>query len=68
MVTTRPFSSRRRLLKSREVAEMLGVTRQRVHRLAQLGVLYPVRLVPGGDLRFRVEDVERLIQGNGKSP
>jgi|GEM_PF-1701175 len=47
---------------------MLGVTRQRVHRLAQLGVLYPVRLVPGGDLRFRVEDVERLIQGNGKSP
>ena len=42
---------------------MLGVTRQRVHRLSQLGVLRPVRLVPGGDLRFRVEDVERLIEG-----
>jgi DNA-binding transcriptional MerR regulator len=54
----------RRLLKSREVAAMLGVTQQRVHQLAQLGVLRPVRLVPKGDLRFRTEDVERVIRGD----
>jgi DNA-binding transcriptional MerR regulator len=57
------FLLERRLLTSREVAVMLGITRQRVHRLSQIGVLDPVRLVPGGDLRFRIEDVERLIRG-----
>jgi DNA-binding transcriptional MerR regulator len=54
----------RRLIKSHEVALMLDVTRQRVHQLVKLGVLHPVRLVPGGDLRFRVEDVERVIHGD----
>jgi excisionase family DNA binding protein len=63
MVTSEQFSPQRRLLASSEVATMLGVSRQRVHRLSQLGVLRPVRLVPGEDLRFRVEDVERLIRG-----
>jgi hypothetical protein len=64
MDTYEQVSPRRRLLKSREVALMLGVTRQRVHDLVQIGVLRPVRLVPQGDFRFRVEDVERLIEGN----
>lgn len=42
---------------------MLGISRARVQMLAKAGVLQPVRLVPLGDLRFRVEDVERLIAG-----
>jgi predicted DNA-binding transcriptional regulator AlpA len=57
-------SPSRRLLRTREVAEMLACSRARVHQLAQTGVLSPVRLVPLGDLRFRVEDVERLIAGD----
>lgn len=52
-----------RLLRTSEVATMLGCSRARVHQLARAGVLHPVRLVPLGDLRFRVEDVERMIAG-----
>jgi DNA-binding transcriptional MerR regulator len=63
MKTNQEFSSKRRLLKTREVGEMIGISPKRVRRLSQLGVLKPVRLVPSGDLRFRVEDVERLIRG-----
>lgn len=44
---------------------MFGCNRRRVLQLAESGVLRPVRLVPGGDLRFRVEDIERLIEGEG---
>ena len=42
---------------------MLGVSRQHVHGLTQRGILTPIRLVPRGDLRFRIEDVEALIEG-----
>jgi hypothetical protein len=56
-------TSDRRLLRTSEVATMLACSRGRVHQLARAGVLRPVRLVPLGDLRFRVEDVERLIAG-----
>ena len=44
---------------------MLGCTRQNLYKLVQRGVLVPVQLVPGGDFRFRLADVERLIQGDG---
>lgn len=53
-----------RLLSTRTVAAMLGVSAWRVRALVKEGVLEPVRL--GGEhgkLRFRVEDVERLIAG-----
>jgi DNA-binding transcriptional MerR regulator len=66
MDITEQFSPSRRLLTTGEVAVMLGVTRQRVHRLAQLGVLQPVRLVPKGHLRYRIEDVAKLINEGGK--
>jgi hypothetical protein len=54
----------RRLLKTVEVAAMLGVSPQHVNGLTRRGILNPVRLVPGGDLRFRVEDIEALIAGD----
>jgi hypothetical protein len=58
------YSPRRRLLKTSEVAIMLGVSRQWVDGLARNGVLTPVRLVPRGDMRFRVEEIESLIRGD----
>ncbi len=53
----------RRLITAREVAEMLGVSRWRVHQLVADGLLRPVQLKRRGWLRFRAEDVERLIAG-----
>jgi len=54
-----------RLLTSGQVAEILGVSRERVQILARQGTLTPIRFGPKGRLRFRVEDVERLIAGEG---
>jgi excisionase family DNA binding protein len=52
----------RRLLTAREAAELLGVSPKTVHRLVAAGRLTPIRLVPGGRLRFVPEDVDRLIE------
>jgi excisionase family DNA binding protein len=58
-----------RLLTTRQVAATLGCSRAWVHELARRRVLEAVRLVPLGDLRFRIEDVERLIAGSpGETP
>jgi excisionase family DNA binding protein len=44
------------------VAAYLGVSIWTVYRLVEQGVLQPVRLSPRGRLRFRAEDVERLLE------
>ncbi len=54
---------KRRLLSVREVGLMLGYSKKSVHALVDKGVLKPVQLGSRGHLRFRVEDVEALIQG-----
>ena len=57
-----------RLLRAKEVAQILGVDPKRVRELVASGDLASVRLGPQGWHRFRLEDVEQLISGEGKSP
>jgi excisionase family DNA binding protein len=57
-----------RLLRAKEVARMLGVTPWRVRELVANGDLPSVRLGAHGWHRFRLEDVERLIAGEGRVP
>jgi excisionase family DNA binding protein len=42
-----------------EAAEILGVSRSTIVRYVEAGIL-PARKLPGGHLRIRREDVERL--------
>jgi excisionase family DNA binding protein len=63
MVTNAPS----RLLRAKEVARILGVDPSRVRELVASGDLASVRLGAHGWHRFRLEDVERLISGEGKS-
>ena len=53
-----------RLLRAREVAQMLGVDPKRVRELVASGDLPSVRLGGQGWHRFRLEDVDRLIGGD----
>jgi hypothetical protein len=57
-----------RLLRAKEVADILGAAPDRVRALVASGDLPSVRLSEHGWHRFRLEDVERLISGEGKSP
>ena len=57
-----------RLLRAKEVAHILGVDPSRVRELVAEGSLPSVRLGAQGWHRFRVEDVERLIAGEDRSP
>jgi excisionase family DNA binding protein len=52
----------------RELADVLRVSIRTVDRLARRGVIRPVQLVPGGRVGFRVEDVERLLAEEPRSP
>jgi excisionase family DNA binding protein len=54
-----------RLLRTGEVARLLGVSPWRVLRLVDEGALTPIRFGDRGWSRFRVEDVEELINGAG---
>ena len=65
MATT---TSKPRLVLAEEVAAALGCTPKTVRRLAAVGVLEPVRFTPKGHMRFRAEDVEALIAGEGRAP
>jgi excisionase family DNA binding protein len=49
------------LLRDREVAAMVGVSRRTVERWAKDGLLEQVRL--GGCVRYRRSDLEALING-----
>src|SRR4051812_5879313 len=55
------MESHQRVMTTRSVAEALAVSVETIRRYAERGVLEPVRFVPGGPLRFRVEDVEALL-------
>ena len=57
-----------RLLRAREVADILGVDPSRVRELVADGTLPSVRLGLHGWHRFRLEDVERLIAGRERVP
>ena len=56
-----------RLLRASEVAAMLGCSSDRVRELEREGRLSSVRFGPKGWHRFRVEDVERLLEGTPAS-
>lgn len=49
----------RRLLKIKEVAEMLGVGRQRVYVLTKTGVLHQINV--GGMRRYDRLEIEKLL-------
>ena len=53
------------LMTTREVADVLRCQPQRVRALAAAGALRPVRLSEQGYMRFRPEDVERLLRDRG---
>ena len=50
-----------RLIPLAAVARLYGVGEKTVRRLVDSGRLRPIRLVPGGRLRFRERDVQALI-------
>lgn len=56
------------LLRTREVAERLGVSTRTVERLAKAGELVRVRI--GGSTRFSAADVDALVERSrlGESP
>ena len=51
-----------RLLTTRDVAELLGVSSESVLRWVRAGTLPGIRL-PGGALRFRPDEVEQWLAG-----
>jgi excisionase family DNA binding protein len=51
----------RRLVRTREAADFLGVSPWRVRQLVGEGVLDPVRFTPRSQFRFRVADLEALV-------
>lgn len=50
------------LLTTQEVADLLRVTRSSISRWSKIGILTPIRI--GGLLRFRRDQVERLLEPN----
>jgi excisionase family DNA binding protein len=51
----------RALLTRAELADLLRCSTSTVDRIVRRGLLRPIRVVPGGAVRFKVEDVERLL-------
>jgi excisionase family DNA binding protein len=54
-------------LRTREVAQLLDVDPSTVRRFAAAGILPAIRLTPRSPLKFRLEDVERLLEEAGVS-
>jgi excisionase family DNA binding protein len=52
----------KKLLTTREAAERLSVSVLTVRNLAEYGALPVVRFTPASRMRFRPEDVERLLE------
>jgi excisionase family DNA binding protein len=61
-------SQPRALVTKQELAGLLRCSASTVDRLRRRGVIETVQLVPGGRVRFRVEDVERLLDARGHAP
>jgi predicted site-specific integrase-resolvase len=51
----------RALVSKAEAAELLGVSTQTLDRYRLRGRLSPVQIVPRGRVRYRVRDLERLL-------
>lgn len=51
----------RALVTKREAAALLGVSTQTLDRYRRRGRLCPVQIVPRGRVRYRVRDLERLL-------
>ena len=49
------------LLRAKEVMSIIGVSRTTLVRWEAAGYLVPIRI--GGRLRYKIEDVERIIKG-----
>ena len=45
-----------------ETCRLLAVSRRQLDNLVAVGVLTPVRLRPGGNRRFRLRELERLVE------
>ena len=50
-----------RLLRPAEAAAVLGVSVRQLDRLVEAGRLQPVRLTENGNRRFRVRDLDALV-------
>ena len=50
------------LVKTRRAAEILGDSPRQVREYARRGLLEPVRLVEGGHLHFRLDEIVGLIE------
>jgi excisionase family DNA binding protein len=59
-------SSDERLMTSQDVARRLNVNRRTVARWVREGKLSPAYTTPGGQLRFRWEDVEDQLRRQQK--
>lgn len=62
VVESRSFLSRQ------QAAELLGVSERTVDRLRQRGLLRPVQLVPRGRVRYRLADVQALLEPELRGP
>jgi predicted site-specific integrase-resolvase len=51
----------RALVGKAEAADMLGVSTQTLDRYRRRGRLSPVQIVPRGRVRYRIRDLERLL-------
>ncbi len=54
----------RRLLTLKEVSDMLRAHPNSIRRWSDTGLLPAMRIGERGDLRFRLQDVERFLQGH----
>jgi DNA-binding transcriptional MerR regulator len=58
---------KRRLLSTHAAAERLGYAPRTIRLFAQLGVLTPIRVREGANLRFREDEVEQLASEDRKA-
>ena len=55
------------LLTQRAAAQLLGVSKRTMQRMAEAGALRPVRIPGLGRPRYRRSDVEGLVRGDGRA-
>jgi len=67
-VAQAPPNVEKRLLRISEVARLLGVSRAAVLELVASGRLRSIRFGEQGWHHIPMEDVERLVAGEGKTP
>lgn len=52
-----------KLISVRRVAELLGVVPSSVHRYEKEGRLPSAQLTPGGQRRWRLSDIQKVVSG-----